>query len=74
MTHPLTDEICLDIINSRIDSPDWETTMRAVADWQFEHVLEWFKNCRDYELLYITDRDFVRRELKKAMRPTQEDN
>ena len=40
------------------------------ADWQLEQVLNWLKNCRDYDLFYIKDRGSLRRELKKAMRPT----
>ena len=89
MTHPLTDEICLDIINSRIDSPDWETTMRAVADWQLEQVIEWLKvNLMKHDFhegyaylyddcsnAYIKETELLK-DLQKAMRPTttQEDN
>ena len=66
--HPLTDEIC-DEIRESIYVCD-PKNMRAAADWQLEQVLEWLKNCRDYDLLYIKDRASMRRELKKAMRPT----
>ena len=69
--HPLTDEIIEEI--ARFD-PD-EDDMRAAADWQLKQVLEWLKNCRDYDLFHIKDRALMRRDLKKAMRPTtQEDN
>jgi len=46
------------------------------TNWQLGRVLEWIKNCKDYDLFYTKDRALMRRELKKAMRPstTQEDN
>ena len=78
--HPLTYQICR-AIEDEIDL-DWVmdcdeyVCMRAGADWQLKQVLEWLKNCRDYDLFHIKDRALMIRELKKAMRPTttQEDN
>ena len=79
MTHPLTDEM-MSKIHGNPDKPGHsydENDMRAVADWQLEQVIEWIKNCRDYDLFYIKDRALMnfkmRRELQKAMRP-QENN
>ena len=70
--HPLTDEIC-DQIQGSIHPCDPEN-MRAAADWQLGQVLKWLKNCRDYDLFYIKDRALTRRELKKAMRPQQQED
>ena len=76
--HPLTDEIIEEIAQFEPDLTDplrlnRTNDMRAVADWQLEQVIEWIKNCRDYDLFYIKDRALMnfkmRRELKKAMRP-----
>ena len=47
-----------------------EDDLRTAADWQLEKVLDWLKNCRDYDLFHIKDRALMRRDLRKAMRPT----
>jgi len=67
--HPLTDEI-IDELRVGKYSQSIDHNMRAAADWQLKQVLEWLKNCRDYDLFHIKDRALMRRELKKAMRPT----
>lgn len=69
--HPLTDEaIHREFLFKCCYCED---DLRSAADWQLEQVLKWIKNCRDYDLFHIKDRALMRRELKKAMRPTQED-
>ena len=111
MNHPLTDELCDQIVSSTPPLPrnhqdrvlsydgrildgmfaeffeEQKHQMRAAADWQLEQVIEWLKNnlCWDedrQELFdlglsvygqYEIDVDKVVCELKKAMRP-QEDN
>jgi hypothetical protein len=59
-------------------SPAPEQNTRVAYDKgmedRLEQVIEWIKNCRDYDLLYIKDRALMIRELREAMRPTQEDN
>ena len=70
--HPLTFYDIAEISKQRLITTELCDDMRAAADWQLEQVLKWLKNCRDYDLLYIRDRGSMRRELKKAMRPTQE--
>ena len=61
--------------------------MRAAADWQLEQVIEWLEAnlmnhdphkgwaylFDDYSNAYIKDWEILE-DLKKAMRPTQEDN
>jgi len=74
--HPLTDDKCYELWSGNLYENLWSGNldknekMRAAADWQLEQVLKWIKNCRDYDLFYIKDRALMRRELKKAMRPT----
>ena len=83
MTHPLTDEIiCKNF------TPDYDyfeglggeiclgfsdDDLRAAADWQFEQVLEWLKECPNYDLETYTGLASLIHDLKEAMRP-QEDN
>ena len=81
MNHPLTDEICREeIAESMIDFPnrfpDAHDHMRAGADWQLEQVINWIKrNGQDYFGLdvFITSDEFIA-DLKKAMRPQQQEN
>ena len=67
--HPLTDEMCEEI-QLHAFSQSNEDCMRDAADWQLKQVLEWLINCRDYDLFHIKDRALMRRDLRKAMRPT----
>jgi len=69
--HPLTDEMCEEI-QLHVFSQSDEDCMRDAADWQLKQVLEWLINCRDYDLFHIKDRALMRRDLRKAMRPQQQ--
>ena len=65
--HPLTDEICEDLIFR--DNPygnELQSFMRSAADWQLEQCIEWLKDELSYEACLLSD-------FKEAMRP-QEDN
>jgi hypothetical protein len=81
MTHLLTDEICHEIVDGK-DCSKYraeythyfvEDYMRAAADWQLEQVIEWIKECPNYDLDYHAECDRMIKDLKEAMRP-QEDN
>jgi len=85
MTHPLTDEIL-----EQFGMPDdlcvegervfFDDDMRAAADWQLEQVIKWFKESTSHyggDCLYLYHLDLdegIENVLRKAMRPTQEDN
>ncbi len=76
--HPLTEEMCENISCFNLllwgDTSDGiKQDMRTAADWQLEQVIEWLKNCRYYDLFYTKDRALMIRELKKAMRPQQQE-
>ena len=79
MTHPLTDETIENIAPSAQWAGDIGDTvfrhddMRAAADWQLEQVIEWIKQGHLYDLEYHTHCLDMITDLKKAMRP-QEDN
>ena len=78
MAHPLTDEIIEEIAQFEPDLTDplrlnRTHDMRSAADWQLEQVIEWIIWCREYDLSRIGDRVLMRKELRKLMRP-QEDN
>ncbi|AGH31747.1 hypothetical protein SWZG_00241 [Synechococcus phage S-SKS1] len=77
--HPLTDEICLEITNRPYIIDTRKDDMCTAADWQLEQVMKWL----DENLSNYTDDDYLgdlsplyklEGDLKKAMRPTQEDN
>ena len=80
--HPLTDDTIQYV--KRLGVWTWiytENDLRAAADWQLEHVVEWLRNNLDER--YIDDGDAlppgievesVIDDLKQAMRPTQKDN
>jgi len=85
--HPLTDEICADILPKRsfglcnlseihlntrvLGEVRHCNDMRAAADWQLEQVIEWLKD----ELDYRSDIDpNLLSDLKKAMRPQQQED
>lgn len=71
MTHPLTDEIYADIW-LKVDEPDYQLQeyMRAAADWQLEQVIEWLKECPNYDI-EPTGLCWMIQDLKEAMRPQQ---
>jgi hypothetical protein len=78
MTHPLTDEMIdelaqfnSDLTGEQVVNRDHD--MRAAADWQLEQVIEWIKECPNYDLDYHAECDRMIKDLKEAMRP-QEDN
>jgi hypothetical protein len=61
MTHPLTDEICLEITNRPYMIDTRKDDMRAAADWQLKQVINW---CSKYIHTKSVDA------LREAMRPT----
>jgi len=79
MTHPLTDQMIAAkdigmprrLIGDRFYSND---DLRAVfdlgRDHQLEQVVEWIRECRNYELEFRSECDKMIKDLKKAMRPT----
>jgi len=80
--HPLTDEIiekiAEDVFYYDHSIPIFKIDMRAAADWQLTKVLEWL----DENISHYTDSDYLgdcgpvyelESDLKKAMRPIQED-
>ena len=80
--HPLTDEICADIVKVNYSSPEssYCEDMRVAADWQLEQAFEWLTDHagRYVEEYYAPNFDEygLLDDFKKAMRPTdtQEDN
>ena len=85
--HPLTDEICDNIAPWSLQSPCGYTNMRSAADWQLEQVVEWLRENlyweeeEDGSVRYVYGNGFasictteVIADLKKAMRPQEEDN
>jgi hypothetical protein len=87
--HPLTDEICEEISlrGISITMPIERNNMRAATDWQLEQVIEWMKanlmnhdSHESYDYLYddfsnaYIKEDELLKDLREAMRPTQEDN
>ena len=82
MTHPLTDEVCLELGSGHWRDDWYVTDMRAAADWQLEQCLEWLKaNLMKHDFhdgyAYLYDDcsnaeievDKVLEDLRKAMRP-----
>ena len=61
--HPLTDEICFDLMLNHWAIPDNQhyIDMRAAADWQLEQVIEWIRD---------THEEYIIKNLQEAMRPT----
>jgi hypothetical protein len=75
--HPLTDEICEELLPDFIVRPlhtDDITAMRVATDWQLEQVIEWLKE-KEYDQ-YHYNKIIYADDLRKAMRPTttQEEN
>ena len=77
MTHPLTEEM-MDKIHgdeSGYSNPYDEDDMRGAADWQLEQVVKFLRNHEYLEAIaqQINVEEIID-DLKKAMRPTLEDN
>ena len=73
--HPLTDEICLDLMSDHWGNGGLLMDMRAAADWQLEQVITAWEQCLESPRIDIQDLlDFGQK--LKAMRPTttQENN
>ena len=71
--HPLTDKICEGLVTFPLESEHDYIEMRAAADWQLEQVIEWIKECPNYDLDFHSECRRMIADLKKALRP-QEDN
>ena len=78
----MTDEICQKIADTE-DRPFTSIerdNMRAAADWQLEQVIKWLHSMNQYEYLYAypvdpeLDKDELIADLKKAMRPQQQED
>ncbi len=69
--HPLTDRICDQIHDSFYPCDPGD--MRTAADWQLEQVIEWVSKFGWYLFEHPCQKHEFISELKKAMRP-QEDN
>ena len=82
MTHPLTDEMIESIALDAQWAGDIGDTvfrhddMRAVADWQLEQVIEWFKKQTDYSGTFyyeaLNDIETIEDALMSVMRPQEE--
>jgi len=86
--HPLTDKTCEDLsccitILTTPGDPDpyiigcpqyIADDMRAAADWQLEQVVDWVSKFGWYLFEHPCQKHEFISELKKTMRPTQEDN
>ena len=80
MNHPLTDDIAESIAVTDLQCPFGigelvftHADMRSAADWQLERVIEWIKQGHLYDLEYHTHCLDMIADLRKAMRP-QENN
>ena len=85
--HPLTDEIC-DQITDELSFFSIEDCMRSGADWQLEQVIEWLQANlwlyddetgpmyikEDFLSDKVIDEEKVIEDLKKEMRPQQQEN
>ena len=87
MTHPLTDDIIHTMWGKGDPSQKFEYRLaRASADWQLEQVIDWIRENlyweeEDGSVRYVYGNGFasictteVIADLKKAMRPQEEDN
>jgi phosphoserine phosphatase len=78
--HPLTDEMCLELSAFTLDimAEDWaewhREDMRAAADWQLGQVIEWIKECPNYDLDFHSECRRMIADLKQAMRPQQQED
>ena len=50
MTHPLTDEICLDLMLDHWHDDGYVMDMRSAADWQLEQVIDAWENAWQSDL------------------------
>ena len=68
MTHPLTDEMCEQLVPFLLESRHDYQEMRAAADWQLEQVIQVWEQCMEEP---GTDIQVIRRfeQKLKAMRP-----
>ena len=69
MTHPLTDEICLQIMDANDQSNEDE--MRLATDWQLERCITWLENLDPKYTL--AKHSTLAKMMRAAMRP-QENN
>ena len=74
MSHPLTDDKCYELWSG---NPYENERMRAAADWQLEQVVAYLEN--DFEFVHLSESyldagDLISESLKKAMRPTTQED
>ena len=75
MTHPLTDEMIIELIGDRnLFHCLTEDDMRAAADWQLEQVIDWLKAEIFDRCIWPHEVDTLPRKLQNAMRPQQQDD
>ena len=81
MTHPLTDDLCYTVCEDWTPEDDVERdNMRSAADWQLEQVIDWLRNNLNVDYIWADSRpsgidvEIVITDLKRELRPTQEDS
>lgn len=77
--HPLTDEIIEEIAQFEPDLTDplrlnRTNDMRAATDWQLEQVIDWVSKFGWYLFEHPCQKHEFISELKKIMRPQQQEN
>ena len=77
--HPLTDEMIEEIAHFEPDLTDplrlnRTNDMRAATDWQLEQVIDWVSKFGWYLFEHPCQKHEFISELKKAMRPQQQEN
>ena len=79
MNHPLTDEMIENIAPDAQWAGDIgdvvfrHSDIRTAADWQLEQVIEWIKECPNYDLETHAGLGRMIQDLKAAMRPQEDD-
>ena len=74
MKHPLTEQQCELLSRQPWLDPDVDVEstihdMRTAADWQLEQVIDWIKECPNYDLETHAGLGRMIQDLKAAMRP-----
>ena len=78
--HPLTDGVVDKIAHTTRWTGDIGDVIRSAADWQLEQVIEWLRSIPSREYVHLwdcdaeMDKDELITDLKKSMRPQQQEN